>query len=223
MQSLSTLSTTATRRLDITYYNLLQTLGTLVSTISSLQELSSSTTRLQQDFQSEANDLEQDTEGQIGGFHEFGPQQTQIEGLEGLMRQRRQKVEELGKRLEGVRKRVEDWETREREWQAKTNRRLRVLWSGIGILVLLFVALFVFQHLPARHREHEVPWRQLHSTLSIDGLHRPKETNDSKFSNVAALFTASHTASGSIPKSSSWQAEGPQPDSDPRIRAFDEL
>ncbi|KAI9878953.1 MAG: hypothetical protein M1830_010071 [Pleopsidium flavum] len=224
LQSLSTLSTTATRRLDITYYNLLQTLGTIVTTISSLQELSSSTTRLQQDFQSEADELEQDIVGQIEGFHNFEAQQTWIEGLEGLMRQKRKKVEELGRRLEGVRKRVEDWETRESQWQAKTSRRLRVLWSGIGVLVLLFVALLIFQHLPVRHGEHAAQWSQLYnSTLSIKGLHTPKDTNDSKFSNVAALDTASHPDAGRTPGSSSGQAEEPQLDPDPRIRAFDEL
>lgn len=221
IQSLTTLSTTATRRLDITYYNLLQTLSTLVSTISSLQELSSSTTHLQQDFQSEANVLQQDIEGQINAFHGFDTQQTKIERLQGLMQQRRTKVEELGKRLEDVKRRVEKWERREGDWQAMVSRRLKLLWGGIAAVVLVVVILLVLHHLPAKPYEHANHLLQ-NKTLGMGLMGSPDDTDFTKPSIFAAI-SKSHITSGSTTENSLRHVASSQSSTDPRLRMFDEL
>lgn len=219
LQSLSTLSTTTTRRLDITYYNLLQSLGTLVSTISSLQGLFHSTARLQQEFQEEADELEQDIDGQLEGFHNFEGQQKRIEALQGRMQRKRKKLEELEKRLGLVRGRVGDWERREGEWQAKITRRLRILWGAIAVLVLFVIALLVFQHWPAGQGELVVPLLR-NNTLGIGGL---DDLYARRPVNIASILTTSDTASRGRPGKGVGQTEEPQPETDDRLRIFDEL
>lgn len=222
LQTLSTLSTTTTRRLDTTYYNLLQTMGTLVSTISSLQELFHSTVRLQEEFQDEADELEQDIDRQLEGFHDFEGQQSRIEALQGRMQRKRKMLEELELRLGAVRSRVADWERREVEWQAKITRRLRILWSATTVLVLLVAALLVFQHWPA-HRGEQLVSLIPNNTLRIkpisglDNLHVREDVY------VAPVLMTSAIASRSGPEKDLRQAEGQQSDTDPRLRVFDEL
>ena len=56
------------------------------------------------------------------------------------------KVYALGKRLEAARGKVESWEEREREWQARTSRRLRILWCVLGAVGWLFIVLLGIRH-----------------------------------------------------------------------------
>ncbi|PWY65291.1 hypothetical protein BO94DRAFT_340486, partial [Aspergillus sclerotioniger CBS 115572] len=75
---IGTLATDITRRLDYTYYNLLEKLAALNSTIASFQELSNSTTALFDDFQRETSGLDQEIRKQVGELKEFQPQLERI-------------------------------------------------------------------------------------------------------------------------------------------------
>lgn len=222
LQSLSTLSRTTTRRLDTTYYNLLQTLGTLVSTNNSLQELLHSTVRLQEEFREETDELKEDVDRQLEGLHDFDEQRSRIEALQGRMQRRRSTMKDLERRLGAVWDRIIDWERRESEWQAKITRRLRILWGAIAVSVLLVAVLFVFQHWPARRGEHFGPFNPYDKVRMerISGLGDMPVPRDS---NVSSIATTSATASGNGHEKGSRQAEGMQPDTDPRLRIFDEL
>ena len=178
--------------------------------------------RLQQEFEAETEELEQDIDRQLEGFHGFEGQQRRIETLQGRMQRKRRKLEDLEKRLGAVRDRVAEWERREGEWQAKITRRLRILWGTMAVLVLLVATFLVLQRWPARHNEHLVPWLP-NNTVKIgraggsDGIH-PRIP-----ANVASILTTSATASRSRPGKGLEQAGRLQLDPDPRLRIFDEL
>ena len=56
------------------------------------------------------------------------------------------KVYALCKRLEAARCKVESWGERERDWQARTSRRLRILWYVLGAVGWLFIVLLGIRH-----------------------------------------------------------------------------
>jgi tetrahydromethanopterin S-methyltransferase subunit B len=141
LTSIGTLATDVTRRLDYTYYNLLEKITALNSTISSFQELSDSASTLLNDFERETAGLDQDIRKQINDLQGFTPQIEKADALEQRMKAGRQRVEELGKRLETVRHEIDSWEQREKEWQMRTTRRLRIWGIVLGALVILAVAL----------------------------------------------------------------------------------
>lgn len=62
------------------------------------------------------------------------------------MRDGEEKVRALGKRLETARGKVESWGEREREWQARTSRRLMMLWCLLGVVGWVFVVLLGLRH-----------------------------------------------------------------------------
>ena len=146
LTSIGTLATDATRRLDYTYYNLLEKITALNSTISSFQELSDSASTLLNDFERETTGLDQDIRKQINDLQGFQPQLEKADALEQRMKAGQQRVEELGKRLETVRHEIDSWERRETEWQTKTTRRLRIWGIVLGAVVVLVLALALQQN-----------------------------------------------------------------------------
>ncbi|KAH0545086.1 hypothetical protein FGG08_000857 [Glutinoglossum americanum] len=135
-------SSNTTSILDDTYYLLLEKAAALSSAIAQLRDIASLTARLHQDFQSEAEALERDLKSRIDMFNSgFESEQKIIEGLEGRVRGQRVKAAKLGERLEEVRRRVKGWERTEGEWQAKTSRRLRILWGALSSIALLFLVV----------------------------------------------------------------------------------
>jgi tetrahydromethanopterin S-methyltransferase subunit B len=153
LTSIGTLATDVTRRLDYTYYNLLEKITALNSTISSFQELSDSASTLLNDFERETASLDQDIRKQINDLQGFTPQIEKADALEQRMKAGRQRVEELGKRLETVRHEIDSWEQRETEWQIRTTRRLRIWGILLGAVVVLVLAL-VFQSQKQNRNEH---------------------------------------------------------------------
>ncbi|KAI9759162.1 MAG: hypothetical protein M4579_002535 [Chaenotheca gracillima] len=145
---LNEVSNQSTRRLDDTYYSILEKLSTLHSTIASLQELSQLNKRLLENVEVEGEEIRSGFQQEIDGFGSFEAQQARIKGLQDRMHQGKEKVGILGRRLEKVRNKVGQWERNETEWQARTSRRLRILWGFLSIVILLFAALLVFQYLP---------------------------------------------------------------------------
>ncbi|OQE40800.1 hypothetical protein PENCOP_c005G06860 [Penicillium coprophilum] len=148
LTSIGTLATDVTRRLDYTYYNLLEKITALHSTISLFQELSDSASTLLNDFERETAGLDQDIRKQLNDLKGFEPQIQKADALEQRMRAGRQRVEELGKRLETVRHEIDSWEQRETEWQTRTSRRLRIFWGIVTSALLMLVLALIIQNWP---------------------------------------------------------------------------
>ncbi|KAI9798970.1 MAG: hypothetical protein M1833_004323 [Piccolia ochrophora] len=175
LNSLTDSTHTITRRLDVTYYSLLERSTTLHSTIASLSDLCSHTSHLTSTFTSSVDELSSDTKGQVSGITEsLGTQAANIEKLEARVRVGREKVDALAERVKGVREKVEKWEGREAEWTARIRRRLRFLWATSLTLFSLFVILLVIHYLPSSPRSslsHQLPHHRLNtSTKELRGL-----------------------------------------------------
>ncbi|OKL58581.1 hypothetical protein UA08_06279 [Talaromyces atroroseus] len=145
LASVGTRATEITRRLDYTYYNLLDRMSALNSTIHTFHGLVDSTTALHDTFQRDNTNLEQDTHRQLEEFQNFEPQRRRIEALEERMKAGRCRMETLGNRLDTVRKEIEGWERREGEWQARVSRRLRMLWGIACSVVLVLIIAYGVQ------------------------------------------------------------------------------
>ncbi|CAI7609171.1 unnamed protein product [Penicillium viridicatum] len=154
LTSIGTLATDVTRRLDYTYYNLLEKITALNSTISSFQELSDSASTLLNDFEHETAGLDQDIRKQLNDLKGFESQIQKADALEQRMKAGRQRVEELGKRLETVRREIDSWEQRETEWQTRTSRRLRIFWGIVISALLVLVLALVLQNWPKFWSSH---------------------------------------------------------------------
>lgn len=143
---IGTLATDITRRLDYTYYGLLEKIAALNVTIGSFQDLSDSTSRLFDDFKQETTSLEQDIRKQIGDLNGFHPQMKRIEALEERMRDNKTRAKTLGNRLETMRNEIERWDKREMEWQMRTNQRLRIFLGVVTAAILAILVVTVFRH-----------------------------------------------------------------------------
>ncbi|KAJ5162478.1 hypothetical protein N7492_007870 [Penicillium capsulatum] len=163
LASIGSLATDVTRRLDYTYYNLLEKITALNSTIGLFQELSESAATLLTDFEQEIAGLDQEVRKQIHDLKGFEPQIQKADALEARMRAGRQRVEELGKRLETVRGDIDRWERRESDWQSRVSRRLRIFWTIVGSALLVLVLGLVLQNWPTLHPTEMVhPSRDVH-------------------------------------------------------------
>ncbi|WEW58557.1 hypothetical protein PRK78_004025 [Emydomyces testavorans] len=141
LSSIADRSVAFSQRLDTTYYNLLDRLSSIRSTIHSFHNLRTLTTNLNTDFNREATNLVQDTRRQITDFQAFAPQIRKIEALERRMNSCRETALQLDKRLETVREQIEAWDRKEVEWQRSVSRRLRILWAVMGTVLLLVAAV----------------------------------------------------------------------------------
>ncbi|PKY00182.1 hypothetical protein P168DRAFT_244720 [Aspergillus campestris IBT 28561] len=145
---IGTLATDITRRLDYTYYNLLEKIAALNATVASFQELSNSTSTLFNDFERETTNLEHEVRKQFGELNEFQPQIQRIESLEERMRVGRVKAEALNAKLEEMRDEVHRWEEKEVEWQTRVTKRLRIIWGLVLSGVLAFMIACIIQIWP---------------------------------------------------------------------------
>lgn len=149
LSSIGTLATDITRRLDYTYYNLLERYSTLHAIIDSFQELVNSGSALYDDFQRETRNMDHEYRKQLEEFKGFEPQVRKIEALEKRMNAGRAKFEELGNRLNAVREEIEGWERREGEWQARVSRRLRIMWAVMGTAIVVLIIAIIVQSWPS--------------------------------------------------------------------------
>ena len=122
LQSLSDQSLKTSRRLDDTYYSILEKLSVLRQTIGSLQELSGLTKELHDNFESDTKDLVEHVEGQFESFNDFKTQQEQVNGLEERIRVGREKADTLTARLAKAKERVDTRAKIEAEWEVKNTR-----------------------------------------------------------------------------------------------------
>lgn len=146
-----------TRRLDYTYYNLLEKITALNSTIGSFQDLSDSASTLLGDFERETAGLDQEIRKQINDLQGFEPQIQKADALEERMKLGRRRVEDLGQRLEAVRREIDRWEERESEWQSRVSRRLRIVWAVVGSTFLVLLLALILQNWPAISSRDEAP------------------------------------------------------------------
>lgn len=151
LSNISKSSTEITRRLDYTYYNLLEKVGQLVSTVSSFQSLLAQTHAMSEGFQegiSDASgrgglqaDLKKGAEEFEMGFEE---RRKRVEELEKRIKDGKNQAAELGERLEGCRKRVKDFESKEQRWREKVSWRLRVFWICSALLLSLALGIGIW-------------------------------------------------------------------------------
>jgi len=212
LMSLNTLSNNTTRRLDNTYYSVLEKLSVLQNTISSLKELAGLTKELNEEFKSESEELVGDIQAQLDGFQGFEEQEKRITDLQARIVQGRDKIKILGGRVDVVRERVEGWEKAEFEWQEKTRKRLRVLWTLMSIVLVIFIALVVFRNTPARSHPH-LP----------DGMNA-----SSLAEKIPSLEQIGNETINLTRKTiDAWEGlkerDGEELEDDPRLRIFDEL
>lgn len=71
------------------------------------------------------------------------------------MKSGREKVEELGTRLQAVKSEIDRWERRELDWQERISRRLRIFWAVVGSAVMVLVLGVVLQNWPEIELEIE--------------------------------------------------------------------
>jgi hypothetical protein len=210
--TLNTLSNNTTRRLDNTYYSVLEKLSLLQNTISSLKELAGLTRELNEEFKNESEEIVGDIRVQLDGFQGFEEQEKRIADLQARIVQGRDKIKILGGRVDVVRERVEGWEKAEFEWQEKTRKRLRVLWTLMSIVAVIVIALVVFRHTPARNHPH-LPEGMNASTLA------DKIPSFEQIANDTVNLTRKTVDALEGLK----DRDGEELEDDPRLRIFDEL
>ncbi|KAF3803498.1 hypothetical protein GCG54_00004668 [Colletotrichum gloeosporioides] len=140
---LSSFSTTTTRRLDETYYSVLEKKSMLHNTISAIKELAMASRRLTGEFEREAEEMAQDVDGQLATFGQFNEQEQRIEALQTRIEKGRTRIQGLGERVDLVRRRIEGWERADREWQEKTRKRLRTVWIVMSVVFAILILLFI--------------------------------------------------------------------------------
>ncbi|KAK7755277.1 hypothetical protein SLS62_002782 [Diatrype stigma] len=143
LMDLGQFSTTTTRRLDDTYYAVLEKLGMLQSTIISLKELADNSQDLNEVFKAESREVTADIGSQLDAFGQFDDQQKLIEDLQGRIQAGREKVQALSERVGIVQKRIEGWGLADKEWQERTRKRLKVIWLIMLTLGCIVTLLFV--------------------------------------------------------------------------------
>lgn len=215
MGNLNTLSNQSIRRLDNTYYSVLEKLGVLQNTIASLKELAKMTRHLNEDFELEADKVAKEIGASLDGFHGFETQQKHIEELAGRVKTGREKVQALGARVDLVRDRVEGWERAEGEWQDRTRNRLRLLWIIMSLAAAIMVALSVFHYTPG-----STPGLEILSRLNISEVVRSVPELE-KLRNET--WTLKKNAVDALRNMSSCRMEDELLEEDPRLRLFDEL
>ncbi|KAJ4344168.1 hypothetical protein N0V95_006283 [Ascochyta clinopodiicola] len=122
LQSLSDQSLKTSRRLDDTYYSILEKVSTLRQTIGTLQELSSLTKELHGNFETDAQELLDDVQGQFESSNNFDTQQKQLAALEERIRVGKDKADSLTTRLTAAKERVNARAKSEAQWEADTNQ-----------------------------------------------------------------------------------------------------
>ncbi|KAJ5667558.1 hypothetical protein N7507_003422 [Penicillium longicatenatum] len=232
LSSIGTLATDVTRRLDYTYYNLLEKITALNSTIGSFQDLSDTASNLLNDFERETAGLDQETRKQINDLQGFQPQIQKADALEKRMRAGRQRVENLGKRLESVRGEIDRWDQRESEWQSRVSRRLRIFWAIITSGLLVLVLALVVQNWPALQSPGQLP--DLSEKLNQTSLGTPSDTwesvlADSEVTTASSWYPSSLAdrrqsldLANSVTPTSSQASADAATTKDP-LRIFDEL
>ncbi|KAI8720969.1 hypothetical protein NCS52_00543100 [Fusarium sp. LHS14.1] len=139
---LGTFSTSTARRLDETYYAVLEKMTSLQSTVSVLKELAEESQSIHNNFEKDAREIENDITAQIASFGQFEEHQNNIESLQARIQDGRSRIRSLSERVDIVRERVERWERLDKESQDKTRLRLRAIMICMSVIMLTMLVLF---------------------------------------------------------------------------------
>ena len=157
LADLSTFSNTTTRRLDDTYYSVLEKLGMLQSMVIALKELASTSQETNANFKKETEELVSEVCSQLDSFGQFEDQEERIESLKSRVHAGREKIEALSNRVDSVRERIEGWERADREWQERTRRRLKAIWVVTSAIAFVLVLILISaQYVPTSIEEATV-------------------------------------------------------------------
>ncbi|EFY92825.1 hypothetical protein MAC_01063 [Metarhizium acridum CQMa 102] len=143
LMDLNAFSTTMTKRLDDTYYSVLEKMSTLQNTVFALKDLAEDSHNLCESFDKEARDLESDIIRQLSAAGQFEEQQRRISSLQKRIHRGRDQIQTLASRVDVVQTRVERWEQADRRWQEKTRKKLKIIWSVTTVLALVMIAFIV--------------------------------------------------------------------------------
>ncbi|EHY59667.1 hypothetical protein HRR83_001058 [Exophiala dermatitidis] len=132
-----------TRRLDYGYYNLLETVGSLVAIITGFQSLSKQSEQLIVNFDKETRRLDADTNKRVNSFKAaFEARDRKTQALAERGQKANAKAEELSLRLENARLVIQNWEKREDQVRKVWGRVVGVVW-WTSITVVALVVLVV--------------------------------------------------------------------------------
>lgn len=173
LMDLNAHSNNTTRRLDGTYYSVLEKVSILQSTITSLKELAAMARQLNEEFKAESEEVAGEFQTQLDSFDNFEEQQKKVAYLAGRVNQGRDKIKELGGRVELVRQRVTSWELAEQEWQENTRKRLRILWILMAIIIAALFAVMVFPktHVPGVTTDGSLAAERLPEKILNETIH----------------------------------------------------
>ncbi|KAL5379788.1 hypothetical protein DPSP01_008258 [Paraphaeosphaeria sporulosa] len=218
LQTLNEQSMKTSRRLDDTYYSLLERVATCRQTIGSLQELSNLANELHHNFEADTQELAEDVEGQFEGFNNFETQQGQVAALERRIQAGKEKAEALNGRLADARSRVDKRMKLEAELELRNTRHVRILWGIIGALLSLVLLSILFQQLRPVHPDtghtHALDFASREQILNAPIPDMAKEAimrpNKAKEQLDVRIESPSARAEAGVPE-------------DDRLRVFDEL
>jgi hypothetical protein len=218
LADLGVFSTSTARRLDETYYSVLEKLGSLQSTIVALKELATSSRDMNEAFNRESRELRTEVTNQLDSFGTFDDQQKRIESLQVRIHQGREKVQALSERVDTVRERIEGWEKADREWQERTRRRLKVIWIVTSVILGLVLLLVVSaQYAPIGLDDAA----EATVRLANDSLNTIK--NVTKSAGAKALWDTESSDRVGHGNEGSQPGANPSRGSDDLLRVFDEL
>ncbi|KAH9873476.1 hypothetical protein IAQ61_004099 [Plenodomus lingam] len=214
LQSLSDQSLKTSRRLDDTYYAILEKVSVLRQTIGTLQELSGLTKELQINFESDTKELVQHVSGQVEAFDDFQPSQQQVSALEERIKAGKQKADSLTARLARAKERVDARAKSEAQWQATSTHRRRIFWGILGAIMAAIIALMFFHQLnPAHGTDHPQPTPDFASRSAILDAPIPDIAKD-------AIIGPPPKPSNPVSEASTQESSLEE---DERLRIFDEL
>lgn len=140
---LDSFATCMTKRLDDTYYSVLERTSALRNTVAALRDLAQSSHDICETFDKHARDLESDIIRQLSTAGNFEEQQRKMAALQKRIYDARGRTSALATRVDVVQKCVERWEQADRQWQEKTLKRLKIIWSATTIVALIVVAFVI--------------------------------------------------------------------------------
>jgi hypothetical protein len=145
LNALSRDAHTATRKLDDTYYALLQKVGLLKATIASFQDLHSCLDDTTKDFATRSDSLVKDITGQIDAFQNMSQQDESIDSLVKRLHTSKERAASFESRLESCRSRLERWEKKEQEKNKRNNRTWALVLTSVTAFIILILAIVLWK------------------------------------------------------------------------------
>ncbi|KFH47984.1 hypothetical protein ACRE_011830 [Hapsidospora chrysogenum ATCC 11550] len=213
---LHSFSTTATKRLDETYYAVLDKTSALQNTVAALRDLAEASREIYGTFEEESQDIEVDISRQLDALGRFDEQQRTIESLQSRIQTGRARIRSLSGRVDVVRERVEGWERADREWQDRTRRRLKVVWSVMFAVAVAVIMACLTVDFSGPEDAPGSPLDDGTTESATRTLHRLPALNTSR---VAPVLSADGPGHGT---SEPFLWKRPREEGD-RLRGFDEL